>query len=66
MKRFGSLVPLLLGGVIVYALGLAPQASRKSFSQKMDPLDLLQERYAHGEISGVEYEIIREQLRQKL
>jgi uncharacterized membrane protein len=51
---------------MVYPLGLSPMGSRKTFQQNMDPLDVLQERFARGEISGVEFDIIRKQLHQKL
>lgn len=63
MMGFGMIVPLLLIGVIAYALGLRPQFNPTTPAQiGQIPAELLKARYASGEISHDEYEQIRRDL----
>lgn len=63
MMGFGLIIPLLLIGVVAYALGWRPQ-----FNQTRPPqtdqtaLEILKARYARGEISREEYELMRQDL----
>jgi len=64
MMGFGLLIPVILVGIIAYAFGWRPQGS---FSQPFQPqnrsaLDVAKERYARGEISREEFEILRDEL----
>ena len=57
MMGFGLLVPLLLMGVVVYALGWRPQPNQTEPAQtSQTPLEILKARYVGGEISREEYE----------
>ncbi len=58
---FGLLIPLLIIGAIVYALGWRPrvQDNQPMQSSSKSPLDIAKERYARGEISKEEYEQLR-------
>jgi len=63
MMGFGLIVPLLLIGVVVYALGWRPQFNQTGpalFSQ--NPLEILKARYVRGEITHEEYEQVRRDL----
>lgn len=63
MMGFGLIIPLLLVGVIAYALGWRPQSNQSSFRPtEQTPLDVLKARYARGEISREEYEALRRDL----
>lgn len=65
MMGFGLLIPLLILGVIIYALGWRPQIGNYSLpntSQSRSALDVLNERYARGEISREEYQVMRDDL----
>ena len=67
MMGFGLLLPILLLGILAYALGWIPNqqfGGRTDRSTPTDkrPLDLAQERYARGEITKEEYEEIRREL----
>lgn len=63
MMGFGVIVPLLLIGAVAYALGLRPQSNQTRPSQTSQTLaELLNARYAIGEISRDEYEQIRRDL----
>lgn len=57
MMGFGLIIPLLLIGIIVYALGWRPQSNQQQPREsQQSPLDVLKARYARGEISKAEYE----------
>jgi putative membrane protein len=66
MMGVGLLIPVLLIGAVAYAAGWRPQSgsSQQSFSGQTTnvPLDILRERYARGEISGEEYQRMRQDL----
>ena len=63
MMGFGLIVPLILIGVVVYALGLRPQFDQTTPAPtSQTPVEILNERYAAGEISRAEYEQIRRDL----
>jgi len=57
------IVPLLLIGVVVYALGWRPQSNQTSPAPtSQTPLEILKARYARDEISREEYEQVRRDL----
>jgi putative membrane protein len=57
MMGFGLIVPLLLIGVVAYALGWRPQFNQTGPAQtSQPPLEILKARYAGGEISREEFE----------
>ena len=63
MMGFGLIVPLLLIGVIAYALGWRPQFTQTRPPQtSQTPLEILNARYARGEIGREEYEQMRRDL----
>ena len=63
MMVFGLIVPLVLIGVVAYALGWRPQFNQMGPTQtKQTPVELLKERYARGEISREEYDQMRRDL----
>ena len=63
MMGFGLIVPLLLIGVIAYALGWRPQFTQTRPTQNSQtPLEILNARYARGEIGREEYEQMRRDL----
>ena len=52
MMGFGLIVPLLLIGVVVLALGLRPQFNQTKPAQtSQTPAEILKARYAGGEIT---------------
>ncbi len=59
-----GLVPLLLVGLVVaYAVGWRPgSAQQPPRPQEPSPLDVLKARYARGEISREEYQVMRQDL----
>ena len=60
MMGFGLIVPLLLVGLVAYALGWRPQFNPNGPSQvDQTPLEILKARYARGEMSREEYEQTR-------
>ncbi len=61
---FGLLIPLLIIGAIVYALGRRPQGTNNQFSLSggKSALDIAKGRYARGEIGKDEFEQIRQHL----
>lgn len=63
MMGFGLIVPLILIGVVVYALGWRPQFNQTgSPPSSQTPEEILKARYARDEISREEYEQIRRDL----
>jgi len=57
MMGLGLIVPLLLIGVVVYALGWRPQSNQTGPAQSnQTPVEILKARYARGEISREEYD----------
>lgn len=60
MMGFGLIVPLLLIGIVAYALGWRPQFNQKGPAQtSQTSLEILNARYANGEITREEYEQVR-------
>ena len=58
MGGFGMIIPLLLIGVIIYAVVKLSESSHKTYNNHRggsDALDILNQRYANGEISEEEY-----------
>ena len=63
MMGFTLILPLLLIGVIAYALGWRPQPGQSGPAQtKEQPLEILKARYARGEISREEFDQARRDL----
>jgi len=57
MMGLGLIVPLLLIGIVAYALGWRPQFNQIGPAQtNQTPLEILKARYARGEISREEYD----------
>jgi uncharacterized membrane protein len=64
MMGFGLIIPLLVIGLIVYALGWRPQFNSQGTPRETQqtPLEILKTRYARGEISQAEYRQLRQDL----
>jgi putative membrane protein len=63
MMVFGLIVPLLLIGLVAYALGWRPQFTQSGPAQtSQTPVEILRARYARGEITRDEYEQMRRDL----
>ena len=63
MMGFGLIVPLLLIGLVAYALGWRLQFNEIGSAQtSQTPLEILKARYARGEISREEYDQIHRDL----
>ena len=63
MMGFGLIVPLLLIGVVAYALGWRPQLNQYRPAQtSQTPLETLKARYARGEVNREEFEQMRQDL----
>jgi putative membrane protein len=64
MMGFGLLFPLLIIGVIAYAMGWRPEFLNQGAPHQAQktPLEILKERYARGEISQEEYHQMRQDL----
>ena len=63
MMISGLILTLVIVGAIAYALGWRPQFNRTGPAQsRQTPLEILQARYARGEISREEYEQMRRDL----
>ncbi len=63
MMGFVLIIPLLLIGIIIYALGWRPQSNQQQTREgQQSPLDVMKARYARGEISKHEYEEMRHDL----
>ena len=60
MMFFGWLLAALGLGALAYKMGWHQQEDRREGSKT--PLDILNERYARGEITREEYQAIREDL----
>ena len=57
MMGLGLIVPLLLIGLVAYALGWRPQSNQTGLAQTSEtPLEILKARYARGEINREEYD----------
>jgi putative membrane protein len=55
---YGMIIPLILIGLIIYAVYRLSQSNHKNYSNQRgasDALDILNKRYANGEISEEEY-----------
>jgi len=64
MMGFDLILVLVIVGGIAYALGWRPQFNQSGPSQtKQTPSELLKERYARGEISREQYELMKQDLR---
>jgi uncharacterized membrane protein len=69
MMGLGLLVPILVLVVLAYAFGWLPNQDQQSRRQARNAksssaLDILEERYARGEISRTEYLEVRDDLHQ--
>lgn len=63
MMGFGLIVPLLLIGVVAFALGLRPQSDGTKPAQTgQTPVEILKARYAHGDITREAYDQMRRDL----
>ena len=63
MMISGLILTLLIVGAVAYALGWRPQSNQTGPAQgRQTPLEILQARYARGEISREEYEQMRRDL----
>ena len=63
MMGFGLIVPLLLIGLVAYAIGWRPQFNQSGPAPTSQPsVEVLKARYARGEISREEYEQVRRDL----
>ena len=63
MMGFGLIVPLLLIGVIAYALGWRPQSDQTGPAPtRQTPIEILEARYACEELSPEEYEQMQRDL----
>ena len=66
MMGFGLLVPIVVLVALAYAFGWLPNQEQQPLQQKTrtmySALDILEERYARGEISRAEYLEMREDL----
>jgi putative membrane protein len=63
MMGLWLIVPLLLIGAVVYAIGFRPQFNQTSPAQTgQTPVEILKARYARGEITREEYEQIHRDL----
>jgi putative membrane protein len=63
MMGSGLILMLLLSGLVAYALGWRPQFNQNGPAQtSRTPVEILNARYARGEISREEYEQMRRDL----
>jgi len=64
MMGFGLIIPLLIVGLIAYALGWRPQFTNQGALRETQqtPLEILKVRYARGEISQEEYQQLHQDL----
>ena len=60
MMGLGLILPLLLIGVVAYAIGWRPQFNQTgSAPTSQTPLEILKARYVRGEITREQYEAIK-------
>ncbi len=66
MMGFGLIFILLVVGLVMYVFGWRPRGFnfQSPHDQNRSPLDILNERYARGEISREQYEEMRKVLNQ--
>lgn len=63
MMGFDLILILVIAGGIAYALGWRPQFNQTKPNQtSQTPLELLKARYARGEISREQYELMKQDL----
>lgn len=63
MMGFGLIVPLLLVGIVAFALGLRPQFNGTNPAQTdQTPVEILKARYVRGDINREEYDQMRRDL----
>ena len=63
MMGFGLIVPLLLIGLVAFALGWRPQFNQSGLAPtSQPPVEVLKARYARGDIGREEYEQIHRDL----
>ena len=63
MMGFDLILVLVIVGGIAYALGWRPQFNQSGPAQtKQTPLEVLKERYARGEITREQYELMKQDL----
>lgn len=62
MGGYGIIIPIILIGLIIYAVIKLTQSSQKNHSNSK-ALDILNERYANGEITEEEYKLKKKTLR---
>lgn len=63
MMGLGLIVPLLLISVVAFAFGLRPLLNQTGSAQTgQTPVEILNARYASGEITRAEYEQMRRDL----
>jgi uncharacterized membrane protein len=63
LMGLGLIVPLLLIGAVVFAIGFRPQFNQKNTTEtSQTPVDILKARYARGDITGEEYAQMRRAL----
>ncbi len=64
MMGFGLIIPLLIVGLVAYALGWRPQFTNQGAPRETQqtPLEILKVRYARGEISQEEYQQLHQDL----
>ena len=63
MMGFDLILVLVIVGGIAYALGWRPQFNQTKPDQtSQTPLELLKSRYARGEISREQYELMKQDL----
>jgi putative membrane protein len=70
MMGFGLLVPIVIVVALAYAFGWLPNQNREPQHQAQElatsrALDILEERYARGEIDRTEYLEMRNDLREE-
>ncbi len=62
MMGLGLLLPIVLILILAYALGWLPQRGPQGRSDNTDPLEILRQRYARGDIDRDQFERMRQDL----
>jgi putative membrane protein len=62
LMSLGMILPLILIGVVVYALMVQQSNQKGPAPSNQTPLEALKERYARGEVTREEYEQVRRDL----